>query len=85
MNTSRHTVERKAMPNHSTQVTLNAVVTYTVIPASDGFPEMLDITKVQVSGGTGKNAANLLRFMDESQIINLEDEILAERNHHEKA
>jgi len=72
------------MPHHSTQVTLDVVVTYTVIPASDGFPEQLDITKVQATGGTGKNAANLLRFMDESQVINLEDEILTERNHHEK-
>ncbi len=72
------------MPHHSTQVTLDVVVTYTVIPASDGFPEQLDITKVLATGGTGKNAANLLRFMDESQVINLEDEILTERNHHEK-
>jgi hypothetical protein len=72
------------MPHHSTQVTLDVVVTYTVIPASDGFPEQLDITKVQVFGGTSKNAANLLRFMSESQIINLEDEILTERNDHER-
>ena len=70
------------MPHYATEVTLDVVVTYTVIPASDGFPEQLDITKVQVFGGTGKNAANLLRFMSESQIINLEDEILTERNDH---
>ena len=70
------------MPQYATQVTLDVVVTYAVIPASDGFPEQLDITKVQVFGGAAKNAANLLRFMSESQIINLEDEILTERNDH---
>jgi hypothetical protein len=71
-----------AMPNYTTQVTLDVVVTYTVIPASDGFPEQLDITKVNAIADPGKKAANLLRFMDESQVINLEDEILIERNHH---
>ena len=70
------------MPHYATEVTLDVVVTYTVIPASDGFPEQLDIIKVQTTSGTGKNAANLLRFMSESQIINLEDEILTERNDH---
>ena len=33
------------MPNYTTQVTLDVVVTYAVIPASDGFPEQLDITR----------------------------------------
>jgi hypothetical protein len=68
------------MPTIHTQLTLDVVVQYAIEPAENGFPEQVDITKVQPIGGSGRNSANLLRFMDESQIINLEDEILSERN-----
>lgn len=68
------------MPTIHTQLTLDVVVQYSIEPAENGFPEQVDITKVQPIGGAGRNSANLLRFMDESQIINLEDEILLERN-----
>ena len=68
------------MPTIHTQLTLDVVVHYSIEPEQDGFPEQVDITKVQPIGGAGRNSANLLRFMDESQIINLEDEILLERN-----
>ena len=68
------------MPALHTQITLDVVIQYTIEPAENGFPEQVDIRKVSPIGGLGKNSANLLRFMDESQIINLEDEILLERN-----
>ena len=68
------------MPTFKTQVLLDVVVQYTVDPAENGFPEQIDIRNVEPLGGPSKRSANLLRFMDESQIINLEDEILLERN-----
>jgi hypothetical protein len=68
------------MPTLQTQVILDVEVHYTIEPAENGFPEQIDIVKVYAKGEAGKNGANLLRVLDESQIINLEDEILLERN-----
>lgn len=68
------------MPALHTQITLDVVIQYSIEPAENGFPEQVDIRKVEPIGGLSKRSANLLRFMDESQIINLEDEILSERN-----
>ena len=63
-----------------TQLTLNVLVQYTIEPAENGFPEQVNITAVRPWGLHSGKSVNLLRFMDESQIINLEDEILLERN-----
>ena len=68
------------MPLIRTQLVLDVVVDYAMEPAQYGFPEQVDIRKVYAYQKKGRNGANLLRFMDESQIINLEDEILSERN-----
>ena len=68
------------MPVHTTYIQLEVDIEYEIDPPEFGFPEQVDIQSVTVTGAHGSGRKqNLLRYLNESERINLEDEILGER------
>ena len=64
----------------STQITLDVVMQYVVLPPEEEIPLQIDITAVYVNLATPNpekfRRVNVLNALSESEIINLEDEIL---------
>jgi hypothetical protein len=64
----------------STQITLDVVMQYDILPAEDDLPLQIDIQAVYVTLATPNpekfRRVNVLNALSESEIINLEDEIL---------
>jgi hypothetical protein len=64
----------------STQITLDVVMQYVVLPPEEELPLQIDITAVYVNLATPNpekfRRVNVLNALSESEIINLEDEIL---------
>jgi hypothetical protein len=64
----------------STQITLDVVMQYVVLPPEEELPLQIDITAVYVTLATPNpekfRRVNVLNALSESEIINLEDEIL---------
>ena len=69
------------MPVHTTYVQLEVDIYYEIEPPEFGLPEQVDIQSVTATGthGPGRKQ-NLLRYINESDMITIEDEILGERN-----
>lgn len=68
------------MPVHTTYVQLEVDVSYEIEPPEFGLPEQVEILSVTVTGAHGPGRKqNLLRYINESDRITLEDEILGER------
>ena len=68
------------MPIYTTYVQLEVDVSYEIEPPEFGLPEQVEILSVTVTGAHGSGRKqNLLRYLNESERINLEDEILGER------
>ena len=68
-----------AKAKHSTQMLVDVEIGYDLLPAQENLPEQVDITYVNIHtlGSNGKlRKVNVLGALDESAIINLEDEIL---------
>jgi hypothetical protein len=66
----------------TTSLNLTAAIEYVVLPALYGLPEQIEITSVglDVVGPSGKTRrVELLHSLDESTILQLEDEIEEER------
>jgi hypothetical protein len=66
----------------TTSLSLTAAIEYVVLPALYGLPEQIEITSVglDVVGPSGKTRrVELLHSLDESTILQLEDEIEEER------
>ena len=64
---------------HQTQMYLDVEVSYDILPAQENLPNQVDIKQVIVHtiGHKGKaRKINILGALDESALINLEDEIL---------
>ena len=68
------------MPVYTTYIQLEVDIDYEIDPPEFGLPEQVDIQSVTVTGvhGSGRKQ-NLLRYLNESERINLEDEILGDR------
>ena len=67
------------MPVHTTYVQLEVDVTYEIEPAEFGFPEQVEILSVTATENQGPGRKqNLLKSLDASTKINIEDEILGE-------
>ena len=65
---------------HTTYIQLEVYIHYEIDPPELGLPEQVDIQSVTVTGAHGSGRKqNLLRYLNESERINLEDEILGER------
>jgi hypothetical protein len=64
----------------STQITLDVVMQYVVLPPEEEIPLQIDIQAVYVTLATPHpekfRRVNVLNALSESEIINLEDEIL---------
>ena len=64
----------------STQITLDVVMQYVVLPPEEKLPLQIDIQAVYVNLATPNpekfRRVNVLNALSESEIINLEDEIL---------
>ena len=68
------------MPVHTTSIQLEIEVSYEIEPPEFGLPEQVEILSVTPSGAHGPGRKqNLLRYINESEIISIEDEILGER------
>ena len=68
------------MPVHTTYIQLEVDIDYEIDPPELGLPEQVDMRSVTVTGAHGAGRKqNLLRYLNESERINLEDEILGER------
>jgi hypothetical protein len=67
---------------YQTQLLLDVEVGYDVLPAQEGLPTQVDITYVNVlTQSKGKiRKVNVLNALDESALVNLEDEILENLN-----
>lgn len=66
------------------QLLLDVEVGYDLLPAQENLPEQIDVKYVNVltKGKKGKGRkVNVLGALDESALINLEDEILEEIVH----
>lgn len=68
-----------AKAKYSTQMLLDVEIGYDLLPAQENLPDQVDITYVNVHtkdarGRTRK--VNILGALDESALINIEDEIL---------
>lgn len=64
---------------HETQLLLDVEVGYDLLPAQENLPDQIDIKYINVvtQDKTGKTRrVNILSNLDESALINLEDEIL---------
>jgi hypothetical protein len=72
--------ERNPMPIYTTYIQLEVDIHYEIDPPELGLPEQVDIQSVTVTGvhGSGRKQ-NLLKYINESDRISLEDEILGER------
>jgi len=70
------------MPHvHKTNITLDVDVEYRILPPEGDLPQQIDITAVFAplsDGSVGSRRPNILHSLTESDIINLEDEILEE-------
>ena len=67
------------MPVHTTYIQLEVDIDYEIDPPEFGLPEQVDIQSVTVAGAHGPGRKqNLLRYINESDRISLEDEILGE-------
>ena len=67
------------MPVYTTYIQLEVDINYDIDPPEFGLPEQVDMHSVTVSGAHGAGRKqNLLRYLNESERINLEDEILGE-------
>ena len=66
----------------STQlISLEVKISYVVLPEADGFPEQIDIKEVIAPPKVKKaRKRDILTSLSESEIINLEDDILKERS-----
>lgn len=64
----------------STQLNLDAILQYEVLPPEDDLPIQIDIQAVYLTLSTSNpekfRRINILNALSESEIINLEDEIL---------
>ena len=68
------------MPVHTTYIQLEVDIHYEIDPPEFGLPEQVDIQSVTVTGAHGSGRKqNLLKYINESDRISLEDEILGER------
>jgi len=68
------------MPVHTTYIQLEVDIDYEIDPPEFGLPEQVDMRRVTVTTAHGSGRKqNLLRYLNESERINLEDEILGER------
>jgi len=80
MTTFSQKEERNPMPVHTTYIQLEVDIDYEIDPPELGLPEQVDMRSVTVTGAHGAGRKqNLLRYLNESERINLEDEILGER------
>jgi hypothetical protein len=64
---------------HESQLLLDVEVGYDLLPAQENLPDQIDIKYINVvtQDKTGKTRrVNILSNLDESALINLEDEIL---------
>jgi hypothetical protein len=64
---------------HESQLLLDVEVGYDLLPAQENLPDQIDIKYINVvtQDKTGKpRRVNVLGSLDESALINLEDEIL---------
>lgn len=58
---------------YKTPLTVNATVLYDVLPETPEFPEQVDILRVVVR--VNNRNINIIRALDESSLLALEDEI----------
>lgn len=68
-----------AKAKYATQMLLDVEIGYDLLPAQENLPDQVDITYVNVTttDSRGKpRKVNVLGALDESALINLEDEIL---------
>lgn len=68
-----------AKAKYSTQMLLDVEIGYDLLPAQENLPDQVDITYVNVHTKDAKGKlrkVNVLGALDESALINLEDEIL---------
>lgn len=59
--------------HYETRLSINTHVIYDVLPETIDFPEQIDLLKVIVN--VGGRQVNILRALDESELLALEDEI----------
>lgn len=67
-----------AKAKHETQLLLDVEVSYDILPAQENLPEQIEVTQVIVHTTDQKGKTrkiNVLGALDESALINLEDEI----------
>ena len=68
------------MAVHTTYIQLEVDIDYEIDPPEFGLPEQVDMRSVTVTTAHGSGRKqNLLRYINESDRISLEDEILGER------
>jgi hypothetical protein len=80
MTTFSQKEERNPMPVHTTYIQLEVDIDYEIDPPEFGLPEQVDMRRVTVTTAHGSGRKqNLLRYINESDRISLEDEILGER------
>ena len=75
----------KGMRVNSSILSLIAGVEYEVMPAEHGLPEQIDILSVaiEVRGKNGrKRKVELIHTLEESEILQLEDEINEDNKNH---
>lgn len=61
------------------QLLFDTTVEYEILPAEDGLPEQLEITAIHIhTFHKTKRKVNVLHALSESEIINLEDELMEE-------
>lgn len=73
-----------AKPKFETQLLVDVEVGYDLLPAQENLPDQVDITYVNVHTKDAKGKirkVNILGALDESALINLEDEILEASDH----
>lgn len=59
--------------HYETRLSIDTHVIYDVLPETADFPEQIDLLKVIVN--VGGRQVNILRALDESSLLALEDEI----------
>lgn len=67
------------MPVYTTYIQLEVDIDYEIEPPEFGLPEQVEIRSITATGNYGSGRKqNLLRYVNESDKISLEDEILGE-------
>jgi len=69
------------MPVHTTYIQLEVDIHYEIEPPEFGLPEQVDIQSVTATGSHGSGRKqNLLKYINESDMITIEDEIQEKEN-----